>query len=105
LYALYAVDLAHKSGMNFNLEDLESHASLLSEAYTHGFLVAASSLGAFTFASVEQPFFIPSIHQRLSHRIKEVCYKHAETDKKEDNSNYLYDQLSSIEKAFSSTTK
>jgi len=103
LYALYAIDLSNKTGLKFMLSDLESHASLLSEEYTHGFLVAASSLGAFTFGSVEQPFFIPSVNPKLSERIKDICYKHAEINKQEESSNYLYDQLASIEKAFTPT--
>jgi hypothetical protein len=102
LYALYSVYLANKTGIKFNLSDLESHASLLTEEYTHGFLVAASSLGAFTFAAVEQPFVIPFINPKLAQNIKDVCYKYAEIDKKEEDSNYLYDQLASIEKAFTS---
>jgi hypothetical protein len=102
LYALYAVCLAYETNIKFNLADLESHASLLSEDYTLGFLVATSSLGAFTFATVEQPFHITSVNSKLAQQIKDVCYKHAAIDKKEDNSNYLYDQLSLIEKAFTS---
>lgn len=104
LYALYAVYLAYNTKMKFNLSDLEGHASLLSEEYTHGFLVGASSLGAFTLTSVEQPFFISSINTKLAERIKDVCYKHAEIDKQTENSDYLYNQLAILEKAFTPKT-
>jgi hypothetical protein len=100
LYALYAIHLACEARMQFKLSDLESNVGLLTEDYTHGFLVAASSLGAFTFATVEQPYFIPSVNEKLAEKIKDVCYMYAEIDKKEDNSNYLYEQLSLIESSF-----
>jgi hypothetical protein len=105
LYALYAVYLSNLSGLKFNLEDLESHSNLLTEDYTHGFLVGASSLGAFTFASQEQPFIIPSINEKLKEKIKDVVYIKAQEEKDETGSDYLFQQLAAIENAFQQTKK
>ncbi len=105
LYALYAVYLSNSSGLKFNLEDLESQSNLLTEEYTHGFLVGASSLGAFTFASHEQPFIIPSINEKLKGKIKDLVYMKAQEEKDETGSDYLFHQLTAIENAFQHTKK
>ena len=105
LYALYAVYLSNSSGLKFNLEDLESQSNLLTEEYTHGFLVGASSLGAFTFASHEQPFIIPSINEKLKGKIKDLVYMKAQEEKDETGSDYLFQQLTAIENAFQHTKK
>jgi hypothetical protein len=105
LYALYAVYLAHTKGMKFKLEDLESHASLLSEEYTHGFLVGASSLGAFTFSAHEQPFSIPSMNEKLIEKIQDIVYVKAQEEKEVTGSDYLFHQLAAIENAFQQTKK
>jgi hypothetical protein len=105
LYALYAVYLSHISGIRFTLEDLESHSNLLTEEYTHGFLVGASSLGAFTFASHEQPFLIPSINEKLKEKLKDIVYVKAQEEKDETGSDYLFQQITSIENEFQLANK
>ena len=104
LYAIYAAYLSKTYNVKFNLKELESNSSLLSEEYTHGFLVAASSMGAFTFSSHDQPFQVLSMNRKLENNIKDIVYKHAEKDKTEDNSDYLYNELSQLEKAFKRVT-
>ncbi|MCG8814004.1 hypothetical protein G1K66_12135 [Tenacibaculum finnmarkense] len=98
LFALYAVCLAKTNKKKFTLEDLESHSPFLTEDYTHGFLVAASSAGAFSWSvNNEEPLSIGNIHKTISSNIKNVVYKMAE---KEDDSEFLYQELKNIEDAF-----
>jgi hypothetical protein len=99
LFALYAVFLAIKSNKKFSLKDLESHSPFLTEDYVHGFLVAASSAGAFSWSvNQEQPFSIGTINKTIETQIKNVVYKMAETDI--EDSDFLYGELKNIEKAF-----
>ena len=100
LYALYAAYLSKQYNVTFTLQHLEQHSSLLTEEYTHGFLVGASSMGAFVFSSQDQPFLITRMNERLENNIKDIVYKLAEREKQENNSDYLYNQLERIEQAF-----
>jgi len=99
LFALYAISLAKMSKKKFTLENLESHSSFLTKDYTHGFLVAASSSGAFSWSiKDDEPIFIGNIHPLISENIKNTVYKFAEKEK--DDSDFLYQQLRDIEEAF-----
>ncbi|SDS67069.1 hypothetical protein SAMN04487764_2764 [Gillisia sp. Hel1_33_143] len=105
MYALYAVYLSKLHNVKFTLQDLEANSSLLTEEYTHGFLVAASSMGAFKFTSHDQPFLIDEINEKLENNIKDLVYKQAEKQREEENSDYLYNQLNLLEKAFEKASK
>lgn len=99
LFSLYAVSLAKKNNKRFTLENLASHSSFLTEDYVHGFLVAASSAGAFTWSvNNEEPLQIGSVHPYVASNIKNVVYKFARD--KEEDSEWLYDELKNIELAF-----
>ena len=100
LYAVYAAYLTKIKNKSFNYKDWESHASLLTAEYTNSFLVACSSMGAFTVKSHVEPFQVYSMNKKLEDNIKNKVYKLAEHEKKTENSNYLYEQLTAIEKAF-----
>jgi hypothetical protein len=105
LYAIYAAYLSKIYNVKFTLKDLESNSSLLTEDYTHGFMVAASSMGAFTFSSHEQPFQILGFNKKLEDNIKDLVYKYAEIEKTEENSDFLYNELSMLESAFEKANK
>jgi hypothetical protein len=99
LFALYAIDLAKKNNKKFTLEDLEDNSPFLSQDYTHGYLVAASSAGAFSWAvDNDKPFSIGQVHSIISKNIKNAVYKFAEKEK--DDSEFLYSELKSLEEAF-----
>lgn len=99
LFALYVIDLAKKKNKNFTLEDLESHSPFLTQDYTHGYLVAASSSGAFSWSATnEKPLSIGNVHPTISKNIKNEVYKFAEKEK--TDSDFLYAELKSIEEAF-----
>ncbi|MBL4861479.1 MAG: hypothetical protein JKY09_00465 [Crocinitomicaceae bacterium] len=99
LFALYAICLAKKSSKSFTLESLESNSPFLTEDYVHGFLVAASSCGAFSWSvNNEEPLSIGSVHPIITSRIKNAVYKFAETEK--EDSEFLYQELKNIETTF-----
>jgi len=100
LYAIYAVYLSKVHNVKFTLKDLELNSGLLTEEYTHGFLVAASSMGAFKFLSQDQPFEIHSINDNIAENIKDKVYQQAEKQRVDEKSDYLYDELDLLEKAF-----
>ena len=78
---------------------MESNSPFLSQDYTHGFLVAASSAGAFSWAADnDKPFSIGQVHSIISKNIKNSVYQFAEKEK--DDSEFLYAELKSIEEAF-----
>jgi hypothetical protein len=105
LYAIYAAYLSKIYNVKFTLKDLESNSSLLTEEYTHGFLVAASSMGAFSFSAQEQPFHILDFNEYLESNIKNIVYKYAEKERTESNSDFLYNELKLLESAFEKASK
>lgn len=99
LFALYAIYLAEKNKVRFTLEDLESHSPFLTKDYVHGFLVAASSCGAFFWAeNAKEPFLVGGIHPLISSKIRETVYAFATNES--DDSRFLYQELKRIEEAF-----
>ena len=99
LFALYAIYLSEKNNVRFTLEDLESHSPFLTKDYVHGFLVAASSCGAFFWAeNAKEPFVVGGIHPLISSKIKETVYTFAK--KQGADSHLLYQELKNIEEAF-----
>jgi hypothetical protein len=99
LFALYAIDLAKKNNKEFTFEDLESNSPFLTKDYTHGFLVAASSFGAFSWSiDNDEPLSVGKVHPIISANIKNVVYKLAAKEK--DDSEFLYAELKNIEEAF-----
>mgnify|MGYP006450902963 CR=1 FL=1 len=76
---------------------MESNSPFLTREYTHGFLVAASSSGAFSWSvDNDEPISVGKVHPIISAKIKNAVYKLAE---KED-SEFLYAELQNIEEAF-----
>lgn len=99
LFALYAVTLAFKNKKRFTLENLETHSPFLTPDYTHGFLVAASSAGAFGWSvNNDQPLSIGSVHPTIASEIKDTVYSFAK--KEEEDSEFLFAELKKIEEAF-----
>ena len=98
LFALYAVVLASKNDKRFTLENLETHSAFLTPDYTHGYLVAASSAGAFKWTvNNEQPLSVGDVHPVIDLEIKDIVYSFAS---REDDSEFLFAELKNIEEAF-----
>ncbi len=100
LYALYAASLSKLKNKSFTYADLESHANLLTKEYTNGYLVACSAAGAFSVNSQGEPFQVYGMNKTLEDNIKETVYKLADHEKNTQNTDYLFEQLTAIEKAF-----
>ena len=100
LFAIYAAYLSKINNKSFNYVDLESHSNLLTKEYTNGYLVASSAAGLFSVKSQEEPFQVYGMNKKLEENIKNKVYELADFDKKTENSDYLKEQLSAIEKAF-----
>lgn len=105
LYALYAVYLSKKHNVQFTLKNLEMTSFLLNESYTHGFLVATSSMGAFSLNAHDEPFEITKLHPRLEANIKDAVYLQADRQKQRLESNMLYQEIEKLENAFENSKK
>jgi hypothetical protein len=100
LLALYAVKLSIEKNIGFSLENLESNVEILEKSYTHGYLVACSSVGVFSFVSNETIFVLTELSPLVSNNIKQIVDSFAEIELKENKSNYLKEQIDLLEKAF-----
>lgn len=98
VFALYAVHLSREYNKGFTLDTLHLHCNILVPAYTHGFLVAATSVGAINLSSGTNSFSVVDINETINSQIKRRAYEvieYAEHDK-----DGLYAQLRGLEVAF-----
>lgn len=97
IFFLYAAHLAKEHKMTFTLEELYEQCNVLVPHYTHGFLVAASSIGAITLSSIVEPFGVNALNETIDENIKDRVYQLIGEAQDKDG---LFEQLQKLEQAF-----
>lgn len=101
IFFLYAAHLAKEHKKTFTLGALYDHCNVLVPSYTHGFLVAAGSVGAITLGSIVEPFSVVELNETIDSNIKDRIYQVISSAQDKDG---LFVQLRGLEEAFTTVS-